>query len=59
MPKPTALEASGILLFLGFLSLLAAVVAFFQKAICGPWYCSFFFLILSLIFFFWGWETAK
>jgi hypothetical protein len=59
MPAPKALDKAGVLLFFSLLSIVAAIIGFIKGAECGPWLCSYFFLILAVILFFWGFETAR
>lgn len=59
MPPPRALEKSGVLLFFSLLSLIAAIIGFINGAECGRWLCSYFFLGVAVILFFWGFEVAQ
>ena len=59
MPSPKNLEDSGALIFLSALFLFAAIVGFIKGAVCGNWHCSYFFLVLTVIFFLWGFTKAR
>jgi len=53
------LDQAGTLFFLSFLSLGAAIVAFLKGAFWGNFHLGYIFLILTLIFFFWGFEKSQ
>lgn len=59
MPTIKGLKYSGILFFLFFFCLVAAIIGFIQGIKWNNFYYSYAFLVLSLFFFLWGWESAR
>lgn len=59
MPSLKALDRAGVLFFFSIVSIVAAIVGFIRGAECGSWFCSYYFLILALVLFLWGFETVQ
>ncbi len=56
MPSLKALDRAGVLFFFSIVSIVAAIVGFIRGAECGS---SYYFLILALVLFLWGFETVQ